>query len=114
MQRRKPLANRQVIDLFDRRRRSFLIRFRSGEVGEKLLEIDAVVAKGVRTYVALITQVFEELLDKLLHKKSGGGAAGRSRFDLSLVRTPAPTCCRCSCHLPFSRRPGPGRIISLS
>jgi len=54
-------------------------------VGEKLLEIDAVVAKGVRAYVALITQVFEELLDKLLHKKSGGGAAGRSRFDLSLV-----------------------------
>jgi hypothetical protein len=37
-------------------------------VCEKLLEIDAVVAKGVRAYVAFITQVFEELLDELLHK----------------------------------------------
>ena len=36
-------------------------------MGEKLLEIDAVVAKSVRAYVALITQVFEELLDELLH-----------------------------------------------
>ena len=68
MQRRKPLANRQVIDLFDRGCRSFLTGFGSDEVCEKLLEIDAVVAKGVRAYVALITQVFEELLDELLHK----------------------------------------------
>ena len=82
MQRRKPLTNRQVIDLIDRRCSFFLTGVGSGEVCEKLLEVDAVVAKGVRADVALITKVFEELLDELLHKKSGSRSSRPERFDL--------------------------------
>ena len=67
MQRGQPLANCQVIDLLNRRFVSFAcLRICSCQKVVELFQVAGVVAQRVLADVTLITQMFEELMKKLV------------------------------------------------
>src|SRR6516162_4509692 len=70
MQLRQPLANRDVIDLFQRRLISLSgLRISQRQVVQELLQVGRVIAQRVRADVALVAQVFQELSKELIERR---------------------------------------------
>src|SRR5688572_6850945 len=89
MKRSKPFAYGQMIDLVNRRSSSlFVWCVVSREVLKKLFEVDSIVTKSVRADVAFVLQMFEELVEEILHRtihRLHGTRAGAEIVGKSLV-----------------------------
>ena len=71
MQRREPLADRDVIDLPNIRLAAFPLGIGRRQVIQKLLKIAFVISQRVRADITLVTEMIEELREKMIEHGQG-------------------------------------------